>query len=244
MTKSQILGLFGTAALGAAAFLEFGRRRKTPEPVEAEPAIPPCIFCNNESGSREHLWPDWALRYIEKNKIDLGGLRVQQGTAPEEIRDNLEMTIDTVCRTCNNTWMGKIEQKSQPRFLLMLKNTPFVIDPGGMKVMTEWGVLKSIILDSTKPEMGGENFYTREERVAMRERREIPAQTRVWVGTLDEFHIGSHGTDFSLEAMQTDGSKVRIGTGIVNTLYMGYFVTQVIALGVGMHCLRSGAWWS
>src|ERR1019366_4920319 len=120
------------------------------------------------------------------------------------------------------------EDKNRPRFLHMMKNDPLSIDPGGMKIITEWAVLRAIMLDSEKPSIGLKNFYTREERTAMRERLEIPARTRVWFGALDGFHLGSHGTDFTIEAVQTDGSKVRIGTGCANTIYMGYLIAQVV----------------
>lgn len=228
MIRSQILGILGAAAFGAAVFLAFKRRRKTPAPVESDTALPPCIFCNNESGSEEHLWPDWVHRFIKANSIQLRGLRVQEGTGPETIQDDLEITINTVCHTCNNTWMSRVEDKNRPRFLLMLQNKPITVDPGGMKIVAEWAVLRAIMQDSKKPSLGNDNFYTREERTAMRERLEIPARTRVWFGALDGFHLGSHGTDFTIEAVQTDGGKLRIGTGCANTIYMGYLIAQVV----------------
>jgi hypothetical protein len=82
-----------------------------------------------------------------------------------------------------------------------------------------------MVQDSIKPRIGNENFYTREERVAMREKLQIPARTRVWIGALDEFHLGSHGTDFTILA---NGGKTRIGTGCANTIYTGHFVVQVV----------------
>ncbi len=88
--------------------------------------VPPCIFCDKESGSEEHLWPDWVHRFIREHGIDLGGLRVQEGISPEIIDDDLEKTINTVCHTCNNAWMSRIEDKNRPRFMLMLQN----ISPG------------------------------------------------------------------------------------------------------------------
>ena len=162
--------------------------------------------------------------FIRERGIDLDGLRVQEGTSPEIIDDDLEKTINNVCHNCNNTWMSRIEDKNRPRFMLMLQNTPFTIDPGGMKILTEWAVKTAMVQDSIKPRIGNENFYTRKERAAMRERLEIPARTRVWIG----FHLGSHGTDFTIEANKTDCGKVRIGTGCANTIYMGFFVTQVV----------------
>ena len=190
MTRSQFLGILGVAAAGAAVLLAFRRRRKTPVPVESDTALPPCIFCNNESGSEEHLWPDWVHRFIKANNLQLRGLRVQEGTGPETIQDDLEITINTVCNTCNNTWMSRVEDKNRPRFLLMLQNEPITVDPGGMKIIAEWAVLRAIMQDSKKPSLGNDSFYTREERTAMRERLEIPTRTRIWFGALDGFHLG------------------------------------------------------
>lgn len=121
--------------------------------------------------------------------------------------------------------MSRIEDKNVPRLKTMLQNLPLTVDPGGMKVLTQWGVKTAMVQDSIKTRIGNENFYTREERVAMRERLQIPARTRVWIGALDEFHLGSHGTDFTILA---NGGMTRIGTGSVNTIYAGYFVVQVV----------------
>jgi hypothetical protein len=146
MTKLKIFGPLGLAALGVAAILAWRRSRREPE-VQSETVeqLPPCIFCNNESGSEEHFWPAWVHRFIKENGIDLGGLRIQLGTGPETITDDLEKTINTVCHTCNNTWMSKVEDKNRPRFLFMMKNEPLTVDPGGMKIITEWAVLRAIM---------------------------------------------------------------------------------------------------
>jgi hypothetical protein len=98
----------------------------------------PCIFCDKESGSQEHLWPDWVHQFIKENGIDLGALRVQEGTGPETIEYDLEKKINTVCTVCNNGWMSQVEQKNRPRFLKMLQNEPFTLDPGGMKIIADY----------------------------------------------------------------------------------------------------------
>ena len=182
--------------------------------------FPPCIFCNNESGSEEHIWPAWIHRHKK-----FGPLKMQEGAGPQVIADDPEQTVNTVCHTCNNTWMSQLEQKNIPSLKPMVDGTPIEIDPGRQRLLCEWTVKTAMINDSTKVRNGNLMFYTDQERTAMRESRAIPPHTRIWLGHLDEdWHIGMHGTDFTL----TDGNKIRLGEGSATTVYMGRFVVQVV----------------
>jgi hypothetical protein len=184
---------------------------------------PPCIFCDHESGSPEHLWPDWM-----HNLVKFAPINMQEADGPILFGQDPEQTIDTVCGDCNHGWMSQIEQKNVSRLKPMLLNTPITLDPGGMKILTEWAVLRAMVAESIKPRNNNENFYERQERVAFKHSLAIPARTRVWVGALinsnpDEYHIGCHGTDYTI---MIDGGKTRIGTGSVSTIYAGNFVFQ------------------
>jgi hypothetical protein len=107
----------------------------------------------------------------------------------------------------------------------MLLNTTLTLDPGGLKLLAEWAVKTAMVAESIKPRNGNENFFAREERIAMRESRAMPDKTRIWVGALSESHIGCHGTDLTIVI---DGGKTRIGTGSVCTIYAGHFVVQTV----------------
>lgn len=182
--------------------------------------LPPCIFCDNQSGSKEHLWPDWMHRLITFAPINR-----QEGSGHVLVGQDPEVTINTVCGTCNNGWMSQLEQKNVTRLKAMLLNTPITLDRGGMKLLTEWAVKTAMVSDSIKPRNDNENFFTRDERIAIRESRTIPERTRVWIGSLTGSHIGCHGTDFTIVA---NGGKTRLGTGSVNTIYAGHFVVQTV----------------
>lgn len=188
-------------------------------PAQTQP-LPPCIFCNNESGSEEHIWPAWVHRYKK-----FGPLKMQEGTGPQVIADDPEQTVDTVCHTCNNTWMSQLEEKNIPSLKSMVDGKPIEIDPGRQRLLREWAVKTAIINDSTKVRNGISMFYTQAERTAMRERRVIPSQTRIWLGRIDEdWHIGIHSTDFTI----TNGAGLRLGEGTVSTIYMSCFLVQVV----------------
>ena len=182
---------------------------------------PPCIFCDNESGSKEHLWPDWMHRLVKFAPIN-----IQKADGPVICGQDPKQKIDTVCHRCNNEWMSEIEYKSKTRLESMLLNKPICIDPGGMKLLTKWAVLRAMVFESIKPRNDNEQFFTRNERVAFKADQTIPDRTRVWVGALTNSHIGYHGTDFTLEKSADD--KTRIGTGSVGTIYAGYILMQTV----------------
>jgi hypothetical protein len=182
--------------------------------------FPPCIFCNNESGSEEHLWAAWMHRLMK-----FGPLKVQEGNDPETIEADPEKTINTVCHPCNNTWMSQLEEKNIPSLRPMMQNQPTTIDPGRQRLLTEWAVKTAMVLDSIKPGIGNEKFYTDAERLNMRLTRKIPERTRIWLGAMTEPHLGSFGTDLAIFG---NNGTVRIGTGIATTIVVGHFAIQVV----------------
>lgn len=192
---------------------------------------PPCIFCDNESGSEEHLWPDWMHRLVKFAPIN-----IQEADGPVIYGQDPEQKIDTVCHRCNNEWMSRIEDKSKTRLESMLLNKPISIDPGGMKLLTEWAVLRAMVFESIKPRNDNEQFFTREERAAFKANQAIPERTRVWVGALTNSHIGYHGTDFTL--IKSADDKTRVGTGSVGTIYAGHILMQTVT--EHLHLLHIG----
>jgi hypothetical protein len=188
--------------------------------------LSPCIFCENESGSEEHLWAAWIHR-----RVKFGAIRVQEGTGTELIDNNPERTINTVCHTCNNTWMSRLEEKNIPAVGDMLENKPTAIDAGRQRLLTEWAVKTAMVLDSIKNRHGNEKFYTRAECIALCRTQTIQTGTRIWIGALTESHLGAFGTDFTLYG----GDKTRIGTGISNTVIVGNFAVQVVTIHLKSH---------
>ena len=183
--------------------------------------LPLCVFCDNESGSEEHLGGAWIHRHAR-----LGPIRIQEGTGPELIDDDPERTINTVCHTCNNTWMSRLEEKNIPAVGDMLENKPIVIDAGRQRLLMEWSVKTAIVMDSIKDRHGDKKFYTRDECTAMRLSQEVPKGTRIWIGALTESHLGAFGTDFTI----LGSDRTRIGTGTANTIVVGHFAVQVVTM--------------
>jgi hypothetical protein len=181
----------------------------------------PCIFCDNESGSPEHLWPDWMHKLVKFAPINM-----QEADGPIISGQDPEQTIATVCHVCNTGWMSLIENRASTGLKPILLNRSVIIDPGRMKLLTEWAVLRAMVFESVKPRSANEKFFTREERIAFKEKQTIPDRTRVWVGALKNSHIGYHGTDFALWRSAED--QTRIGTGSVGTIYAGHILMHAV----------------
>lgn len=178
-----------------------------------------CLFCDNLPGSREHLWPAWIHR-----RRDFGPLKMQRGTSAEIIVDP-EQKVRTVCGTCNNGWMSKLEQENIPLIGSMFQDISIPLDTEQQLSIAIWTLKTAMTFDSTKGRNAANSFYSHAEGVNLRLSQAIPDRTRIWIGRLSESHIGMTGTDFTIQT----SSGIRLGVGTSVTLAMGHFVSQIVA---------------
>lgn len=181
----------------------------------------PCIFCDKNSGSREHMWPAWIHRLLGKKAI-----RHKVGSGPLKQLPNAEVKVRTVCGNCNGGWMSRLEVAATPTVGAMLQDIATPLDEEQQKTIAAWAVKTAMVFDSIKGRQSPDVFYTREECLAMHERLEIPNRTRVFIGRIDGSHLGAYGTD--LGKLTTDGSPS--GKGMAFTLIVGHLVIQVVTI--------------
>jgi hypothetical protein len=182
-----------------------------------------CLFCDNNSGSKEHLWPKW----IHERK-DFGALNFQLGGSEKKVIPDPEITVKTVCGFCNNGWMSDLEAENIPTIGSMLQEMTIPLDEAQQKSVAAWSVKTAMVSDSMKGRAAPNQFYSRDERVKLRVSREIPPRTLIWTARINAMHLGNFGTDFALFNPQ----KERIGMGTVTTIVAGHFVTQAVSVHV------------
>jgi len=182
-----------------------------------------CLFCENKSGSKEHLWPKW----IHERK-DFGPLNFQLGDSEKKVIPDPEIKVKTVCGVCNNGWMSKLEAENIPAIGSMLQDIAIPLDEAQQKSVAAWTIKMAMVSDSMKGRAVPNQFYSRDERVKMRLNRDIPARTLMWIGRINGMHLGDFGTDFALFSPE----KERIGMGSVSTIVAGHFVTQVVTVHI------------
>jgi actin-like ATPase involved in cell morphogenesis len=82
-----------------------------------------CLFCDNQSGSKEHLWPKW----IHERK-HFGPLRIQRGSSEKRIIPNPEI------RECISVIVGSIRmalERTPPELLADISDRGIVLAGGG-----------------------------------------------------------------------------------------------------------------
>jgi hypothetical protein len=181
--------------------------------------MPTCIFCDNPAGNREHVWPRWILE-----RKDLGAFRLKIANGPEKVLNNVELTVKTVCQSCNNGWMSSLEAEAMPILTEMFEDKSVSLDQEQQQILARWLMKTAMVYDSIKGRNAPNIFYTKDECVAFRQSFQIPMPTMIWIGRFDEVHRDMSGLDFSREV---DGDRL---TGNVMTITNEHFVAQVLSL--------------
>jgi hypothetical protein len=188
-------------------------------------ALPKCIFCENESGSEEHLWSAWMHRLMK-----FGPIRIQEADNPDVIEVDPEKTINTICQSCNNEHFSQLEQRVSPFLGPMIQGTPTEIDPPRLRLLIKWAIKTAMLMDSIKQRHGDPKFYSRFKCTEFRKTDRIPSNTRIWIGALDkpELHASVH--DFSIEVpLAGRAGKAKVGTGVTVSIIVGQFVLQIVS---------------
>jgi hypothetical protein len=184
---------------------------------------PHCLFCNNPAGSKEHLWAAW----IHKRK-DFGPLKVSIGGSQQQIRNDPEQKVDTVCADCNNGWMSALENKNKPTIACMFEDLTIPLDAQQQTLLSNWAVKTAMVLDSIKNLNTNPQFYLKSDCVLFRQKRIIPDRVRIWIGRCSLSSLGAFGTDVAIVAPD----QSRIGIGTATTIVVGHFAIQVFAMRV------------
>jgi hypothetical protein len=188
------------------------------------PHMPPdCLFCNNSAGSQEHLWAAW----IHKRE-DFGPLKVTIGNSKQEIRNDPEQKIDTVCGDCNNGWMSRIENKNKPIIACTLQDLTIPLDRQQQTLLSNWALKTAMVFDSVKNPESNPRFYLKSDCVIFRQQRIMPNRVRIWIGRYSLSSLGAYGTDVAI--VFPGDSKIGIGTA--TTIVIGHLAAQVFAMRV------------
>lgn len=181
-----------------------------------------CLFCDRQSGSREHLWAAWIHERLPKREP----IRITFADRPIAISKNPEIKAKTVCGVCNNGWMSNLEAACIPVIGNLMQNISLPLDTSQQTLLVTWAVKTAMVLDSTNTRERTA-FYSKSEGEQLRMTSAIPANTRVWIGRSALNGLHADGTDVGIMA---PGGTSRVAVGNASTFIVGHLALQVFTV--------------
>lgn len=142
--------------------------------------------------SGEHLWSTWTHPHLPTvpNPRNWTAAMSQSPETSETIRKKPRMghtftkKIRCVCKRCNETWMGEIENAVKPILTPMILGHRTTLDHLARRSLAEWLTLKFMISDADRD---ATPISTKAMLAAFRKGREIPKRLKIWVSHHNAF---------------------------------------------------------
>lgn len=153
-----------------------------------------CIFCKNTNLTKEHIWPRWLQSHLPMpagrarhvanlRQRNLHGAVLHSPERRTE-RPGHPMThkLRCVCRTCNNNWMGKLQEMAKPVLLPLIRGEWKRLNRRERKILAAWAVMFSMVFEFKDVRTVAVPFYQRDE---FRQTLIPPKGWQVFIGTYD-----------------------------------------------------------
>lgn len=117
-----------------------------------------CIFCGNSPTTREHVFPQWVVSELMKDPKGLprwSSFKHENGEHQWTTNKPLDITVKTVCKRCNETWMSDIESSAKIYLAPMIAGTKTPLDKDAMTIISKWMTLRALVAVSDAPKNEG-----------------------------------------------------------------------------------------
>lgn len=149
-----------------------------------------CGFCGEPGMTKEHLWSDWMRKVILESRA-AGGQKhfkaeIERGGEAKGYKNpTLEQRIGMPCDKCNNGWMSALENEIKDFMTPMVfRGEKVLLSRERQVALSRWAIKTAMVYEFTSaPEEG--KYFSDAERLAFKERFEIPANVWVWTGRYD-----------------------------------------------------------
>ena len=200
-----------------------------------------CAFCGATGRlTGEHLWPDWLRQFLGDKKAPFphrATTTVTGGYDRQWRRPPFTLTVNEVCRSCNNGWMSELEGKAKPLLTPMILGEPIKLDEREQRTLASWAVKTAMVYQLTTEHRAIRRYEYEHLRLHLTPR----SPTQVWLATRTNEEPKPSIFGFRASGMApARGAPARYDAYLV-TLAIGYFVAQIHGHDLEMH---SGALWT
>jgi len=143
-----------------------------------------CIFCGSLGLTKEHMWADWLRNYIPRhgtkhqvmsNTFSKDGNEVSFEGRTGDLHSR---RIKCVCRSCNNGWMGKLQERAKPFLVPLLENRQTILRKNAKVAISSWVAMMIMVSENLDKEMISISTSTRQW---FKKNQRPPFHWRIWI---------------------------------------------------------------
>lgn len=181
-----------------------------------------CQFCGTDATlTAEHVWPDWALRYVRERAG--GGTHRVWGPRGDEMVNfsgqEPDLTIRATCAECNHNRLGKLEGEAAPLLRPLIDGRERIILKQQQPLIALWATKTAMVIELVKP-TDSPRFFGLPERKTLAINRTMPDGVVVVVGLFGDRVPTAffHAPAWPIEKGMLYVATVSIGQLILQTL--------------------------
>jgi hypothetical protein len=199
-----------------------------------------CIFCGASPTTKEHIWPQWLKKYIPKtmpNHVAAAAIHNPDKTFERTEKrwggDPRGRSLQIVCATCNNGWMGELQNKAKPILVPLITGKEINLTPVRQQVLAAWCAMTVICAEYLFPTRATVSVV---DRRWLYNHRTAPNSFRIWIGDFERKKWIPHFGHLSLRISVTEHEGTQgwaihpDGTPRANTQTMVFVVGRLFII--------------
>lgn len=160
-----------------------------------------CIFCGKQPPeiemSQEHIFADWLRDYIPRQLTDHRTQRTLVDLEKEEVSERRRTgdpharRVRCVCKTCNNGWMGRLQENVRPFLVPMLTGKSIRLHKRAQTILAAWIAMTTMVAEYVDRELVS---VPQSDRDWLYQHKTAPKCWRIWVagGKRQTYALHSH----------------------------------------------------
>lgn len=149
----------------------------------------PCRFCNAQTVTKEHGWPQWIRRAVPSPPKRVAHVTRGETVAPRRrLGPSFDSVIRCACADCNNGWMASLEDETKPILLPLIVGETRTLDDAEQELLARWALKTAMVVEFVHPKglaiPASDRHHLREGR--------LPRYAQIWVaryrGTNNAFY--------------------------------------------------------
>lgn len=186
----------------------------------------PCIFCGNESLTREHIY---SRAWVERLAPRATSFTNQRAVGYREavpvstwVSSAADVVVRCVCSDCNNGWMNQLDAGAREMVTALAQGQVKVrLVDEALPLFASWAVKMALVMECLMTPM----IVRHETRTRFYAERVPPPGVRIWIATMEEWNGETRTTPMTLVSAPEMGE---VEQAYLVTFRILHLVTQVL----------------